>query len=51
MKKIGRVALVIPLATTFAVVGLMGRLMFNLDFGVLNYFWSLIFAHRARLAG
>jgi multiple sugar transport system permease protein len=46
MKKIGRVALVIPLATTFAVVGLMGRLMFNLNFGVLNCFWSLIFAHK-----
>jgi multiple sugar transport system permease protein len=46
LKKIGRVALVIPLATTFAVVGLMGRLMFNLDFGVLNYFWSLVFAHK-----
>src|SRR6202162_2083542 len=46
MKKIGRVALVVPLATTFAVVGLSGRLMFNLDFGVLNYFWSLIFAHK-----
>ena len=38
LKKIDRVALVIPLATTFAVVGLMGRLMFNRDFGVLNYF-------------
>jgi multiple sugar transport system permease protein len=46
MKKIGRVSLVIPLATTFAVVGLMGRLMFNLDFGVLNYFWSMIFGHK-----
>src|SRR5271166_6096616 len=41
-----QLALVIPLATTFAVVGLMGRLMFNLDFGVLNYFWSLVFAHK-----
>ena len=46
LKKIDRVALVIPLATTFAVVGLMGRLMFNQDFGVLNYFWSLIFGEK-----
>ncbi|MET0502524.1 MAG: sugar ABC transporter permease, partial [Candidatus Binatia bacterium] len=47
LKKINRVALVIPLATTFAVVGLMGRLMFNRDFGVLNYFWSMIFGEKA----
>jgi multiple sugar transport system permease protein len=46
LKKIDRIALVIPLATTFAVVGLMGRLMFNRDFGVLNYFWSLIFGEK-----
>jgi multiple sugar transport system permease protein len=46
LKKIGRVSLVVPLATTFAVVGLMGRLLFNLDFGVLNYFCSVIFGHR-----
>ena len=46
LKKVGRVSLVIPLATTFAVVGLMGRLMSNLDFGVLNYFWSLVFGHK-----
>ncbi len=32
-----RVTLVIPLATTFAVVGLIGRLMFNDQFGVVNY--------------
>jgi multiple sugar transport system permease protein len=46
LKKIGRISLAVPLATTFAVVGLMGRLMFNLDFGVLNYFWNLVFGHR-----
>jgi ABC-type sugar transport systems, permease components len=46
LKKIDRVALVIPLATTFAVVGLMGRLMFNRDFGVLNYLWSLVFGQK-----
>ena len=29
-------SLVIPLATTYAVVGLLGRLIFNRDFGVAN---------------
>ena len=33
-----RVALVVPLATTYAVVGLIGRLIFNRDFGVANQF-------------
>jgi multiple sugar transport system permease protein len=37
LKNICRVSLVIPLATTLAVVGLMGRLMFNSSFGVVNY--------------
>lgn len=35
-----RVSLVIPLATTYAVVGLIGRLIFNRDFGVANQFAS-----------
>ena len=33
-----RVSLVVPLATTYAVVGLIGRLIFNRDFGVANQF-------------
>jgi multiple sugar transport system permease protein len=33
-----RVSLVVPLATTYAVVGLVGRLIFNRDFGVANQF-------------
>ena len=37
LRNITRVALVVPLATTYAVVGLMGRYMFNGDFGVLNF--------------
>ena len=48
LKPIARVCLVIPMATTFAVVGLMGRLMFNSDFGVIDYFWSLLFGHKAQ---
>lgn len=33
-----RLSLVVPLATTYAVVGLVGRLIFNRDFGVANQF-------------
>jgi multiple sugar transport system permease protein len=36
MRSVARVSLVVPLATTYAVVGLIGRLMFNRDFGVAN---------------
>jgi multiple sugar transport system permease protein len=36
LRAIARVSLVIPLATTYAVVGLLGRLIFNRDFGVAN---------------
>ena len=46
VKNISRVCLVIPMATTFAVVGLMGRLMFNDDFGIITYLWSLVLGHR-----
>jgi len=35
-----RVGLVIPMATTYAVVGLIGRLIFNRQFGVVNYLLS-----------
>lgn len=36
LRSAARVALVVPLATTYAVVGLIGRLIFNRDFGVAN---------------
>jgi multiple sugar transport system permease protein len=36
LKSLARVTLVVPLATTYAVVGLIGRLIFNRDFGVAN---------------
>jgi multiple sugar transport system permease protein len=36
LRTLARVSLVIPLATTYAVVGLLGRLIFNRDFGVAN---------------
>ena len=36
LRAIARVSLVIPLATTYAVVGLLGRLIFNRDFGIAN---------------
>lgn len=40
MRSLVRVSLVVPLATTYAVVGLIGRLIFNRDFGVANQFGS-----------
>ena len=40
MRALARVSLVVPLATTYAVVGLIGRLIFNRDFGVANQFAS-----------
>jgi multiple sugar transport system permease protein len=36
LRAVTRVSLVVPLATTYAVVGLIGRLIFNRDFGVAN---------------
>ena len=39
-------SLVVPLATTYAVVGLIGRLVFNRDFGIANQFLK-----RSALAG
>ncbi|KAA2244329.1 carbohydrate ABC transporter permease [Salinarimonas soli] len=38
LRALARVSLVVPLATTYAVVGLLGRLVFNRDFGVANWF-------------
>jgi multiple sugar transport system permease protein len=42
LRAIARVSLVVPLATTYAVVGLIGRLVFNRDFGVANQFLDAI---------
>jgi multiple sugar transport system permease protein len=41
LRTIARVLLVVPLATTPAVVGLIGRLIFDGDFGLINWFLSL----------
>jgi multiple sugar transport system permease protein len=43
MRSLVRVSLVVPLATTYAVVGLIGRLIFNRDFGVANQFASWLY--------
>jgi multiple sugar transport system permease protein len=40
LRSLARTSLVVPLATTYAVVGLIGRLVFNRDFGVVNQFIS-----------
>lgn len=42
LKSLARVTLVVPLATTYAVVGLIGRLIFNRDFGVANWLLDAI---------
>ncbi|MBS7539875.1 carbohydrate ABC transporter permease [Ancylobacter lacus] len=42
LKSLARVTLVVPLATTYAVVGLIGRLIFNREFGVANQFLDLM---------
>lgn len=42
LRAFARVSLVVPLATTYAVVGLIGRLVFNRDFGVANQFMNAI---------
>ncbi|MGF1475810.1 MAG: carbohydrate ABC transporter permease [Geminicoccaceae bacterium] len=36
LKTLCRLSLVIPMATTYAVVGLLGQVMFNLKYGVIN---------------
>ncbi|MCO5734247.1 carbohydrate ABC transporter permease [Rhizobium sp. SSA_523] len=41
-KSLARVTLVVPLATTYAVVGLIGRLIFNRDFGVATWFLATL---------
>ena len=36
LKTLTRLSLVLPMATTYAVVGLLGQLMFNIKYGVVN---------------
>ena len=36
LKTITRLGLVLPMATTYAVVGLLGQVMFNVKYGVVN---------------
>lgn len=38
LKTLTRLGLVLPMATTYAVVGLLGQVMFNQKFGVINQF-------------
>ncbi|WP_372802859.1 carbohydrate ABC transporter permease, partial [Paracoccus seriniphilus] len=37
LKTLARLSLVLPMATTYAVVGLLGQVMFNQKFGVVNH--------------
>jgi len=36
LRTLTRLSLVLPMATTYAVVGLLGQIMFNLKYGVIN---------------
>ncbi|MEM0908967.1 MAG: sugar ABC transporter permease [Pseudomonadota bacterium] len=36
LRTLTRLSLVVPMATTYAVVGLLGQVMFNLKYGVIN---------------
>lgn len=36
LKTLTRLSLVVPMATTYAVVGLLGQVMFNMRYGVIN---------------
>ena len=42
LRTLTRLSLVVPMATTYAVVGLIGRLLFNRDFGVINHFLTVL---------
>lgn len=42
LARVLRVALVLPIAVTPAVLGLIGVLVYNRDFGVINYLLSLV---------
>ncbi|MHA6644036.1 carbohydrate ABC transporter permease [Mesorhizobium sp. A623] len=45
LKTIARLSLVIPMATTYAVVGLLGQIMFNLKYGVVNQLLGFVGVH------
>ncbi len=51
LRAVARVALVIPLATTPAVVGLIGRLLFDSDFGLINWVVTLFGGSKVSFLG
>jgi multiple sugar transport system permease protein len=51
LRSVARIALVIPLATTPAVVGLIGRLIFDGDFGLANWILTLARAEKVTFLG
>lgn len=50
LRGFARVMLVIPLAMTPVVTGLIGRLIFNQDFGVANYFHTVLTGNQIGIA-
>ncbi len=42
LRTLTRLTLVLPMATTYAVVGLLGQVMFNIKYGVVNQFLGFV---------
>ena len=42
LRTLTRLSLVLPMATTYAVVGLLGQVMFNLKYGVVNQLFGFV---------
>lgn len=51
LKTLTRLSLVLPMATTYAVVGLLGQIMFNIKYGVINQLLGFIGIERINWIG
>lgn len=51
LRTLARLSLVLPMATTYAVVGLLGQVMFNIKFGVINQLIGFIGFSRVNWLG
>ncbi|MHA1566304.1 MAG: carbohydrate ABC transporter permease [Alphaproteobacteria bacterium] len=51
LRTLTRLSLVVPMATTYAVVGLLGQVMFNIKFGVVNQIIGFIGFSRVNWLG
>ncbi len=51
LRTLTRLSLVLPMATTYAVVGLLGQVMFNIKYGVVNQFFGFFGAEPVNWIG